>query len=211
MAKVPVLNWKKEQVGEVALPAEVFEYPYRRHLVWEVVKAYLAGQRAGTHKTKVRSEVSGSGKKPFKQKGTGRARQGGGRPPIHRHGGTSHGPTPHSYAQRVSVGAKKNALKAVLSRRVKEERLIVLDDLSVGSHKTKDLKTALNRLGVDGKALFVDADVRENENFELASRNVREWKLVDALAVNTYDVMNHGTLVVSKEALARVVATLGGE
>ena len=211
MAKVPVLNWKKEQVGEVALPAEVFEYPYRKHLVWEVVKAYLAGQRAGTHKTKVRSEVSGSGKKPFKQKGTGRARQGGGRPPIHRHGGTSHGPTPHSYAQRVSVGAKKNALKAVLSRRVKEERLIVLDDLSVGSHKTKDLKTALNRLGVDGKALFVDADVRENENFELASRNVRGWKLVDALAVNTYDVMNHGTLVVSKEALARVVATLGGE
>jgi large subunit ribosomal protein L4 len=211
MAKVPVLNWKKEQVGEVALPAEVFEYPYRKHLVWEVVKAYLAGQRAGTHKTKVRSEVSGSGKKPFKQKGTGRARQGGGRPPIHRHGGTSHGPTPHSYAQRVSVGSKKNALKAVLSRRVKEERLIVIDDLSVGSHKTKDLKTALNRLGVDGKALFVDADVRENENFALASRNVRGWKLVDALAVNTYDVMNHGTLVVSKEALARVVATLGGE
>jgi large subunit ribosomal protein L4 len=81
----------------------------------------------------------------------------------------------------------------------------------VGSHKTKDLKTALGRLGVDGKALFVDANVRENENFALASRNVREWKLVDALAVNTYDVMNHGTVVVSKEALARVVATLGGE
>jgi large subunit ribosomal protein L4 len=211
MAKVPVLNWKKERVGEVALPAEVFEYPYRKHLVWEVVKAYLAGKRAGTHKTKTRAEVSGTGKKPFKQKGTGRARQGGGRPPIHRHGGTSHGPTPHSYAQSVSVGAKKNALKAVLSRRVKEERLIVLDDLSVGSRKTKDLKTALNRLGVDGKALFVDANVRENENFALASRNVREWKLVDALAVSTYDVMNHSTLVVSKEALARVVATLGGE
>src|SRR5450432_642745 len=79
MATVPVLNWKKERVGEVDLPAEVFEYPYRRHLVWEVVKAYRAGQRAGTHSTKVRSEVSGSGKKPFKQKGTGRARQGGSR------------------------------------------------------------------------------------------------------------------------------------
>lgn len=209
MAKVSVLNWKKEQVGEVALPAEVFEYPYRKHLVWEVVKAYLAGQRAGTHKTKVRSEVSGSGRKPFKQKGTGRARQGGSRPPIHRHGGTSHGPTPHSYAQGLSVGAKKNALKAVLSRRVKEERLIVLDKMDLGSHKTKDLKTALSRLGVEGKALFVDS--RDNENFARASRNVREWKLVDALAVNTYDVMNHGTLVVSKEALGRVVATLGGE
>ena len=86
MAKIPVWNWKKEQVGEIALPDSVFGYPYRKHLVWEVVKAYLAGQRAGTHKTKVRSEVSGSGKKPFRQKGTGRARQGGGRPPIHRHG-----------------------------------------------------------------------------------------------------------------------------
>jgi large subunit ribosomal protein L4 len=209
MAKIPVLNWKKEQVGEVALPADVFEYPYRKHLVWEVVKAYLAGRRAGTHKTKVRSEVSGTGKKPFKQKGTGRARQGGGRPPIHRGGGISHGPKPRSYAQGLSVNAKKNALKAVLSRRVKESRLIVLEKMELTSHKTKDLKTALDHLGVQGKALFVDS--RENETFLLASRNVRGWKLVDALAVNTYDVMNHATVVVSKEALGRVVATLGGE
>ena len=107
MAKIPVWNWKKEQVGEVALPAGVFDYPYRKHLVWEVVKAYLAGLRAGTHKTKVRSEVSGSGKKPFKQKGTGRARQGGGRPPIHRHGGTVHGPVPRSYAQDVSAARRR--------------------------------------------------------------------------------------------------------
>lgn len=211
MVKVPVLNWKKEQVGEVALPADVFEYPYRKHLVWEVVKAYLAGRRAGTHKTKVRSEVSGSGKKPFKQKGTGRARQGGGRPPIHRHGGTSHGPRPRSYAQGLSVNAKKNALKAVLSRRVQEARLIVLEKMDLASHKTKDLKTALDRLGVQGKTLFVDVDSRGNESFGRASRNVRAWKLVDALAVNTYDVMNHPTLVVSKEALNRVVATLGGQ
>src|SRR5215470_2724179 len=209
MAKIPVWNWKKEQVGEIALPAGVFEYPYRKHLVWEVVKAYLAGLRAGTHKTKVRSEVSGSGKKPFRQKGTGRARQGGGRPPIHRHGGTAHGPVPRSYAQGVSVREKKNALKAVLSRRAKEDRLIVVDRLELSSAKTKDLKAALGRLGIEGKALFVDT--RNNESFSRASRNVREWKLVDALAVNTYDVMNHGTLVLSKEALGRVVATLGGE
>src|SRR6476661_3512768 len=119
-AKVPVVNWKKEQVGEVSLPTGVFAYPYRRHLVWEVVKAYLAGQRAGTHKTKVRSEVSGSGKKPFKQKGTGRARQGGGRPPIHRHGGIAHGPHPRNYTEGLSVGEKKNALRAVLSQRLRE-------------------------------------------------------------------------------------------
>src|SRR5436190_18228532 len=207
MATVPVLNWKKERVGEVDLPAEVFEYPYRRHLVWEVVKAYRAGQRAGTHKTKVRSEVSGSGKKPFKQKGTGRARQGGSRPPIHRHGGTSHGPVPRSYAQGVSVGEKKNALKAVLSRRVKEERLLVMDRMDLDSHRTRDLVAALGGLGVSGKALFVDS--RENENFARASRNVRDWKVVDALGMNVYDVMSHGTLILSRNALSRVVQTLG--
>ena len=208
MAKVEVWNWKRERVGEVELPAEVVEYPYRRHLVWEVVKAYLAGMRRGTHKTKVRSEVSGSGKKPFKQKGTGRARQGGGRPPIHRHGGTAHGPVPRSYAQGVSVGAKKNALKAALSQRVREQRLVVLEGLDLGTHRTRDLKTAVGQLGIEGKALFVDS--RENENFARASRNVRDWKLVDSLAVNAYDVLNHGTVVLSKPALSRVVETLGG-
>ena len=208
MAKVEVWNWKRERVGEVELPAEVFEYPYRRHLVWEVVKAYLAGMRRGTHKTKVRSEVSGSGKKPFKQKGTGRARQGGGRPPIHRHGGTAHGPVPRSYAQGVSVGAKKNALKAALSQRVREQRLVVLEGLDLATHRTRDLKAAVGQLGIEGKALFVDS--RENENFARASRNVQDWKLVDSLAVNAYDVLNHGTVVLSKPALSRVVETLGG-
>ncbi|HXM78117.1 MAG TPA: 50S ribosomal protein L4 [Thermoanaerobaculia bacterium] len=209
MATVPVVNWKRERVGEVDLPADVFEYPYRRHLVWEVVKAYRAGQRAGTHKTKVRSEVSGSGRKPFKQKGTGRARQGGSRPPIHRHGGTAHGPRPRSYAQGVSVGEKKNALKSVLSRRVKEERLVVIDQLDLASHRTRELVAAVGGLGVTGKALFVVT--RENENFSRASRNVGEWKVVDPLGMNVYDVMNHGTLVLSRTALSKVVATLGGE
>ncbi len=208
MAKIEIWNWKRERVGEVDLPAEVFEYPYRRHLVWGVVKAYLAGVRRGTHKTKVRSEVSGSGKKPFKQKGTGRARQGGGRPPIHRHGGTSHGPVPRSYATRVSVGEKKNALKAALSQRVREQRLVVLEGLELTTHRTKDLKAAVGRLGIEGKALFVDA--HGNENFARASRNVAQWKLVDPLAVNAYDVLNHGTVVLSKPALSRVVETLGG-
>jgi large subunit ribosomal protein L4 len=206
MAKLPVWNWKKEQVGEVAIPSGVFDYPYRRHLVWEVVKAYLAGQRRGTAKTKTRSEVSGSGRKPFRQKGTGRARQGGSRPPIHRHGGTSHGPVPRSYAQDVSVGEKKNALRAVLSQRLREERVLVLDKMELDSHRTRDLKAAVGGLGITGKTLFVDT--RQNENLALASRNVREWKLVDALRVNVYDVLNHGMLVLSQGALARVVENL---
>lgn len=207
MATVPVVNWKKEQVGEVSLPADVFEYPYRRHLVWAVVRAHLAGKRSGTHKTKTRAEVSGSGRKPFKQKGTGRARQGGSRPPIHRHGGISHGPKPRSYAQKISVAEKKNALKAVLSRRVKEERLLVLDGMDLKGHRTRDLKSAVAVLGLEGKTLFVDS--RENEKLSRASRNVGEWKLVDPLAINAYDVMNHGNVVLSRQALSRVVETLG--
>src|SRR6476646_3431452 len=146
MATLPVWNWKKESVGEGELPAAVFDYPYRRHLVWQAVKAYLAARRRGTHSTKTRSEVSGSGKKPFKQKGTGRARQGGGRPPIHRHGGTSHGPVPRSYAEKISVGEKKNALKAALSQRVREERLVVVESLDMDTRKTKDLKSAIGGL-----------------------------------------------------------------
>ena len=207
MATLPVWNWKRERVGEVDVPAGVFDYPYRKHLVWQAVKAYLAAQRSGTHKTKTRSEVSGSGKKPFKQKGTGRARQGGSRPPIHRHGGTSHGPVPRSYAEGLSVGEKKNALRAVLSQRLREERLLVVETMDPESHRTRDLKAAVGGLGVEGKALFVDS--RENEKLALASRNVPEWKLVDALAVNVYDVMSHATVVLSRDALSRVVQTLG--
>jgi large subunit ribosomal protein L4 len=209
MSTVSVLNWKKEKVGEVRLPEEIFDYPYRRHLLWEVVQAHLAGLRRGTHKTKVRSEVSGSGRKPFKQKGTGRARQGGGRPPIHRHGGTVHGPVPRSYAQGVSVGEKKNALKSILSQRVREERLVVVDGMELESHRTRDFKEAVEGLGIAGKTLFVDA--RENENLARASRNVKDWKAVDALQINAYEVMNHGTVVLSRQALGRVVETLGGK
>src|SRR6185436_3443673 len=151
MAKIPVVNWKKEKVGEVELPSTVFEYPFRRHLVWEAVKAYLAGPRSGSHDTKPRSEVSGSGRKPFKQKGTGRARQGGGRPPIHRHGGISHGPKPRKYTEGLSVGEKKNALRAVLSQRLREERIVIVDSMATESHRTADLKAAFGGLGIEGK------------------------------------------------------------
>jgi large subunit ribosomal protein L4 len=208
MATVEVWNWKKEKVGAVELPASVFEQPYRRHLVWAVVKAHLAGLRRGTHKTKTRAEVSGSGRKPFKQKGTGRARQGGGRPPIHRHGGTVFGPVPRSYAHAISVNEKKNALRSVLSRKVKEARLVVLDDLSLPSHKTRELLGSLSGLGITGKTLFVDS--RENENLSRALSNVKGLKHVDPLGVSAYDVLDHGFVVATRESLARVAKTLEG-
>jgi large subunit ribosomal protein L4 len=116
---------------------------------------------------------------------------------------------PRSYAHAVSSGEKKNALKAVLSRRVAEERLMVLDRMDLDSHRTKDLKAAVGVLGIEGKTLFVDS--RPSENLALASRNVRDWKLVDSLAVNAYDVLAHGTVVLSRDALTAVVRTLGGE
>jgi large subunit ribosomal protein L4 len=116
---------------------------------------------------------------------------------------------PRSYAQNVSVKEKKNALKAVLSRRAAEERLIVLDRMELASPKTKDLKAAAGALGLEGKTLFVDS--RGSDNFERASRNVKSWKLVDPLGVNAYDVLAHGTVVLSKSAFARVVENLGGE
>src|SRR6188474_1093251 len=209
MPTIDIKNWDNKTVGSIELPEAIFAYPYKEHLVHEAVRNYLAGLRQGTHKTKVRSEVSGAGKKPFRQKGTGRARQGGGRPPIHRHGGTVHGPVPRSYAHDVSVGQKKNALKAVLSRRASEERIVVLDRLELESHRTRELRDAVGALGIQGKALFVDS--RDNANLLRASRNVRTWKIVDPLAVNAHDVLAHPTLVLSKQALARVVENLGGE
>jgi large subunit ribosomal protein L4 len=120
-----------------------------------------------------------------------------------------HGPVPRSYAQGLSVGQKKNALKAALSQRIREERLFVLDKMELDTHRTKDLKSAVGTLGIEGRALFVDS--RDNENFARASKNVKEWTLVDPLAINVYQVMNHGTVVLSRGALSRVVENLGGK
>src|SRR5687767_3495391 len=206
MARVSVVNWKKEEVGEVDLPAGVFEYPFRRHLVWEVVKAYLAGARRGTHKTKTRSEVSGSSRKPFKQKGTGRARQGGSRPPIHRHGGTVFGPVPRDYSYKMNTKEKKAALKAALSRRVKEGKFFVISDMSIDEAKTKSFAEKVAGIGVDGKALLIDTI--ENTNAVLAARNNPKLLFVDALHVNVYDVVNSRYIVLSQSALDRLTEAL---
>ncbi len=205
--KIAVKNFDNKQVKELDLPAEIFSYPYKEHLIHLAVHAYLAGLRSGTHKTKTRSEVSGAGKKLWKQKGTGRARIGSIRSPLWRKGGTVHGPVPRDYSQDLSTGEKKNALKAVLSRKLKEERIIVLDNLAVPSHKTQALEAILAKVGAEGKILLVDA--RDNRNLDLASRNHPGWKTVDALAVNVYDVVDRPYLVVSEQALARLVEVLG--
>jgi large subunit ribosomal protein L4 len=204
--KIAVKNFENTTVRELDLPENVFSYPYKEHLIHTVVQAYLAGLRAGTHKTKVRSEVSGSGKKLWKQKGTGRARMGSVRSPIWRHGGTVHGPVPRDYSKDVSAREKKSALKSVLSRKLKESQVIVLDSLEVPSHRTRELASLLERLGAEGKVLLVDR--KDNENLTLASRNNPRVKAVDALAVNVYDVVDRPWLVVSEQALGRLVEVL---
>src|ERR671919_735813 len=198
MPKIDVKNWDNKKVGSVDLPEDVYAYPYKEHLVHEAVRNYLAALRQGTHKTKTRSEVSGSGKKPFRQKGTGRARQGGNRPPIHRHGGTVFGPVPRDYSYKMNSKEKKNALKSALSQRVKEGKLVLISDLSVDEPKTKSLADRVAKIGVDGKALIVDSF--ENTNAVLAARNNPKLQFVDVSNVNVYDVVNSRYVVLSQAA-----------
>lgn len=204
--KIAVKNFDNQQVREVEVPDAVFAYPYNEHLIHEAVEAYRAGLRAGTHKTKTRSEVSGSGKKLWRQKGTGRARTGDIRNPKWRKGGTVHGPVPRSYEKHLSVREKKNALKSALSRKAADAQIVVLESMDLDGHRTKDLIQRLGGLGVDGKALLVDS--HDNQNLSLAARNVPGLKTVDALGVNVYDVVHRGILVVSEGALNRLVEVL---
>ena len=206
MPKLDIKDWNNKKVGSVDLPEAIFAYPYREHLIHEAVRNYLASLRQGTHKTKNRSEVSGSGKKPFRQKGTGRARQGGNRPPIHRHGGTVFGPQPRDYSYKMNSQEKKNALKSALSQRVKEGKLVLLNDLSVEEPKTKTLAEKVTKIGGAGKTLLVESF--ENTNLALAARNNPKLTLVDPHHVNVYDIVNAQYIVLSQHALQQLTEAL---
>ena len=209
MPTIDVKDWNNKKVGTVDLPEDIFAYPYKEHLVHEAVRNYLASLRQGTHKTKTRSEVAGSGKKPFRQKGTGRARQGGNRPPIHRHGGTVFGPQPRDYSYKMNTKEKKAALKSALSQRVKEGKFVVVSDMAVDESKTKSFAQKVANIGVEGKALLIDT--MENTNAVLAARNNPKLNFVDALHVNVYDVVNSRYIVLSQAALDRLTEALSNE
>jgi large subunit ribosomal protein L4 len=206
MPKIEIKDWNNKTVGSVELPEEIFAYPYKEHLIHEAVRNYRAELRQGTHKVKNRSEVAGSGKKPFKQKGTGRARQGGNRPPIHRHGGTVFGPVPRDYSYKMNAKEKKAALKSALSQRVKEGHFFLINEMTVEEPKSQALAKKVAGIGVDGKALLVDAF--DNTNAVLASRNNPKLQFVDALNVNVYDVVNSRYIVLSQSALQKLTETL---
>jgi large subunit ribosomal protein L4 len=204
--KIAVKNLSNKPVRDLEVPESVFGYPYNEHLIHLVVEAIRAAQRRGTHKTKNRKDVSGGGKKPWRQKGTGRARVGSNRSPLWRTGGTVHGPQPRSYEKGVTAREKKNALKSALSRALAEERLLVLETLDLEDHKTRKLTAHLGELGVTGKALLVDR--HGNQNLQLAARNNPAVKTVDALGVNVYDVVDRPWVVFSEQAIARLVEVL---
>jgi large subunit ribosomal protein L4 len=204
--KIAVKNFANKPVRDLEVPESVFDYPYNEHLIHLVVEAIRAAQRAGTHKTKNRKDVRGGGKKPWRQKGTGRARVGSNRSPLWRTGGTVHGPQPRSYEKAVTAREKKNALKSALSRALAEERIVVLESLDLEDPKTQKLIGRLGDLGVTGKALLVDR--HGNQNLELAARNNPAVKTVDALGVNVYDVVDRPFVVFSEQAINRLVEVL---
>src|SRR6202142_4239813 len=184
MATIDVVNLGGEKVGSFELADEVFG-AVNEDLLWEAVKHYRAGQRAGTHATKNKKLVSGAGKKLWKQKGTGRARMGSIRSPLWRHGGTVHGPQPHSYAYRLPRKMQLGALKSALSAKLRDGELRVVNEFSIGEAKTKLMRQALDGLNATRTVLLVDN--ADNRNLELSSRNLEGVKLVSSREVNVYD------------------------
>ncbi|QRF22504.1 50S ribosomal protein L4 [Alicyclobacillus sp. TC] len=201
MPKLPVYNMQAEQVGEVELNEKLFAAPVRMDLMHEVVLMYLAGQRRGTHKVKGRSEVSGGGRKPWRQKGTGRARQGSIRAPQWKGGGVVFGPTPRSYKYKLTKKVRRAALYSALTSKIDEGKVIVLDQLNLSDIKTKHMVALLKRFELN-KALLVDAE--KIENVWLSARNIPGIKYVPANGVNVYDLLRHEHLVLTKDAVAKV-------
>jgi large subunit ribosomal protein L4 len=201
-ATVPVVDAGNNRVRDVALRPEVFAVEANTHLLWEAVKEYRAGGRRGTHMTKNRALVSGTGKKPWRQKGTGRARVGEARNPLWRHGGTVFGPVPRDYSYSIPRKARLAALRSALSQRVSEGALKVVDTLPMEAPKTKVLKGMLITLGADGKTLVVDH--KPAQALLLSGRNIPGVKIVDSSQLNVYDVLDCVTLLVTQEALNKL-------
>jgi len=207
MAVVDIKNLAGKNVGQMDLPDYVFGAKINPDLLHETVRWYQAEMRAGTHKTKGRGEVSGSGRKLWKQKGTGRARVGSIRSSIWRKGGTVHGPQPRSYAYRLPKKMILGALRSALSAKLADQKLTVVDTWQLDSHKAKPFRQALDRL--EGLKTVLLIEVAANRNLELASRNLEGVKLVAPHALQPYDLLRHDRLVLSKDAVARLSATLG--
>ncbi|WLR55035.1 MULTISPECIES: 50S ribosomal protein L4 [Mesobacillus] len=206
MPKVALLNQAGSQVGEIELNDSVFGIEPNNHVMFEAVVMQRASLRQGTHKTKIRSEVAGGGRKPWKQKGTGRARQGSIRSPQWRGGGTVFGPVPRSYSYKLPKKVRRLAIKSALSSKVQSENILVLESLAFEAPKTKEFKTVLSGLSVNTKALIVTAGLEEN--VALSARNIPGVTVVTADGINVLDVLNHDKLIMTKAAVEKVEEVL---
>ncbi|MGD0957848.1 MAG: 50S ribosomal protein L4 [Candidatus Acidiferrales bacterium] len=207
MPVVDVLNLEGKTVGKVELADDVFAAQVNANLLHEAVRHQLAGERAGTHKTKDKSEVSGAGRKLWRQKGTGRARIGSIRSPLWRHGGTVHGPVPRSYEYALPKKMILGALRSALSAKLAQQKLTVVDGWKLDSHKTKPFRQALSKLDGETRTMLL-VENGENVNLERASRNIDGVTLVPSTALGAYDLMRHDRLVLSREAAVKLSRAL---
>jgi large subunit ribosomal protein L4 len=207
MPVLDVKNLEGKTIGKIELADDVFAAKVNPHLLHETVRHYLAGQRAGTHKTKDKSEVSGSGKKLWRQKGTGRARIGSIRSPLWRHGGTVHGPVPRSYEYALPRKMILGALRSALSAKLAQQKLTVVDGWNLESHKTKLFRQALDKLEGETRTILL-VENGANLNLERASRNLAGVTLVPATALEPYHLLRHDHLMLSREAAAKLSRAL---
>jgi len=208
MPKVALYNTKGEQVGEVELSDDVFGVEVRPDIMHRVVVNYLANQRQGTSSTLTRGEVSGGGRKPWRQKGTGRARHGSIRSPLWRKGGIVFGPKPRSYNFTLPKKLKRFALKSALSAKVADNELIILDGLTMEAPKTKSIVEILKNINADSKALIVLAG--KDDNVVKSARNLPGVKTASVNTLNVYDILNHESLIITKEAAEQVEEVYAG-
>lgn len=208
MPRVDVIDWTNKKVGEMELADAVFGAEVNEHLIWEAVRHYRAGLRSGSAKTKTRHEVSGSGKKLWRQKGTGRARMGSIRSPLWRHGGTVHGPQPRDYSYRLPRKMLLGALRSALSAKLRDGELAVISGFTLPDHKSKSVRGALAGLDPElngkkrAKVLLIESG--ENRNLELGSRNLDGVTLIGSRDVHPYHLLDHSRVFISEAAAKKL-------
>lgn len=206
MPTVDIYSTNRDVVGQLELREDIFAVPVKTHVLHEVVLYQLAKRRAGTAKTKGRSEVSGGGKKPWRQKGTGRARAGTSRSPIWRGGGTIHGPQPRSYDMRIPKKVRRLALKMALSQKLVDKEMTVLDSLQLERIKTKDFVEILKRFELQKTLVVID---RQDETVERSARNIPNVKVLRSEGLNVYDLLHYHHLLLTRATVGKIEETLG--
>ncbi len=199
--QLDVIDIDNKKVGIVEIKDDVFGGKIKKHLLYETIKMQMANKRSGTASTKTKGFVSGGGIKPWKQKGTGRARSGSIRSPLWRHGGTVFGPHPRDYSYDIPKRARKEALKSALSLKIKEDKVKILDSISVDEPKTKKVFDILKKINAASSLIVIDGS---NKNLELAARNLKNSKVLKIDGLNVYDILNHENLIVTRSAFQKI-------